>query len=148
MNKIESLLQQQANAIMERHTQYKNSKELIDDTIAVLEPLALRMDFPNSIDFGFTGDKTLLNEVFKQLRRLGWNTQFRLGENDIAYSAFWSHDKSEVRIWISFTSTQCRRVKVGTKTVEVDVYETRCNDDMIPITDQKVPLFPANDLPF
>jgi hypothetical protein len=27
-----------------------------------------------------------------------------------------------------FTSTVCRRVKVGTKTVEVDVYETVCGE--------------------
>ena len=34
------------------------------------------------------------------------------------------------RMYLSFTSKSCRRVKVGTKMVEEDVYETVCNEQV------------------
>jgi hypothetical protein len=37
-----------------------------------------------------------------------------------------------VRIWLAFSSTVCRRVKIGTKTVEQDVYETVCDELTLP----------------
>lgn len=58
---------------------------------------------------------------------------------------------SELPIYFQFSSTACRRVKVGTKTVEQDVYETVC-DESLPYGEQS-PQHPAesavvDDLPF
>ncbi len=42
----------------------------------------------------------------------------------------------DVRVFFYFTSTVCKRVKVGTKMVEQDIYETHCGTDLATI-DQK-----------
>lgn len=58
----------------------------------------------------------------------------------------------EVPIYFQFSSTACRRVKIGTKTVEQDVFETVC-DEMMPYGDSSpAPVSAestcANDIPF
>jgi hypothetical protein len=49
-----------------------------------------------------------------------------------------------VYVYFQFSSTQCRRVKVGTETVEQDVYETVC-DELMPYGDTPPPAAPRSE---
>lgn len=55
---------------------------------------------------------------------------------------------AHVYVYFQFSSTQCRRVKTGTKMVEQEVYETVC-DELMPYGEQPTPVpEPVNDIPF
>lgn len=45
---------------------------------------------------------------------------------------FYEKRDCELRWYLSFSSSVCRRVKVGTRTVEQDVYETVCDEITMP----------------
>jgi hypothetical protein len=79
------------------------------------------------IDLSFTGDGQRLLTVWKELRRAGWapNTHPKKGET--TFSTHWLKE-GNATFWMHFSSTVCRRVQTGTKTVEVPVYETQCGD--------------------
>lgn len=76
-----------------------------------------------------TGDKTTLEKAFRILRgaSLTFNTD-RPKKGDSEWCAFFRHPESETRLFFQFTSSVCKRVKVGTKMVEQDVFETQCGD--------------------
>lgn len=82
------------------------------------------------------GDGTVLAMAMRFFQTRGWKLQ---GEKPVAKSAQWEgkyvHGElvSPPRVTLTWTSTLCKRVKVGTKTVtrEEDVYETQC-DDTVP----------------
>jgi len=80
----------------------------------------------SSLDISYAGDKLVLQGIFKALRALGYRTDKRPKENDSQWTAYWDHPDSDMRIWLKFSSTVCKRVKIGTKMEQVDVYETRC----------------------
>ncbi len=85
----------------------------------------------SSIEIPFTGDGDRLAEVWGLLRRAGW----KLASNppkkgDTSFSGIWAHqsDKRLADLWVSFTSTACRRVQIGTQMVEQPVYEVQCGE--------------------
>ena len=93
----------------------------------------VRIDPNNSacIDIRFAGDGDRLAEVWGLLRRAGW----KLGTNppkkgDTSFSGIWSHqsDHRLADLWMSFSSTVCRRVQVGVRMVEQPIYEVQCGE--------------------
>jgi hypothetical protein len=88
-----------------------------------------KMDSANYLSVTMTGDKDKLAAAFRILRGAGFTfTADRPKKGDSEWYAFFSHTMCPVDIWFSFTSSVCRRVKVGTKTVQQDIYETVCGD--------------------
>jgi len=79
-----------------------------------------------SLDFSYAGDKLVLKGIYNTFRKLGYKTSKTPQENATEFTAYWTHEESDMRIWIKFTSTVCTRKKVGTKMVEQDVFETVC----------------------
>ena len=82
-----------------------------------------------SYNVGITGSRAELDIVFGVLRRAGLTPGRRPEEKNTYYSTFWywTEDKSEY-VFVSFSSTSCKRVKTGTELKEVDVYEMVCED--------------------
>jgi len=80
----------------------------------------------NCLDLSYSGDKLVLQGIYKVFRKLGYQSETRPQENEPTFTSFWNHPESDMKIWLRFTSTVCKRVKIGTKTVEEDIYETRC----------------------
>lgn len=72
---------------------------------------------------GNCATRTLVLAVFL---RLGFKPAFEPKDGESYYST-WMRNGAE-HIWFSFSNNACERVKVGTKMVEQDVYETRCTD--------------------
>ena len=87
------------------------------------------MTDPDFISVSMTGDKSALASAFRILRGAGFTfTGSRPQAGQTEWYTFFQYPDCPLRIWFSFTSSVCRRVKVGTKTVQQDIYETVCGD--------------------
>lgn len=81
----------------------------------------------DEVDISIAGDRHTLNAIFAAFRGLGYEPSSRPGTTpEASFSCRWEHPDHECRFWLFFTSTKCTRVKVGTETVERDIYETVC----------------------
>lgn len=80
-----------------------------------------------------SGDKLKLTAIVRIFRTCGFALvgDERPKPGDTSWSGYFKHPNSEQKFYLHFTSTVCKRVKVGTKTVEQDIYETRCGDDLV-----------------
>lgn len=78
-----------------------------------------------------SGDKHKLAEMVRAFRTLGFNTSSeRPASNSPSWSPTFTNSKGDF-VFFYFTSSVCRRVKIGTKTEPervVDVYETVCGE--------------------
>lgn len=137
-----SKLQQLRKEAVERHEKLLT---YIDTYAAVLNPILEEVEKLDpqrvDVDDGYTnlniiGDKHKLNAIFGILRRHGYAPDHRPKAGQSSYCEFFrrSDSESEPTIWLSFSSTQCRRVKTGTvtRTVTEDVYETVCDEQEFP----------------
>lgn len=83
-----------------------------------------------SIDISYSGGKLVLQAIFKAYRDLGYAPNSRPKDDKLSsFSCYWNHPTQDLRLWIRFSSTSCKRVKIGTKMVEQDVYETVCDGE-------------------
>ncbi len=96
----------------------------------VVEEYHIRTDIDinsNSLDISYAGDKHVIQGCFAALRKLGYKPESRPGDKPIETHTTWfKHPEQNLRLWFKFTSTVCKRQKVGTKMVEQDVYEVVC----------------------
>ena len=145
-NHIDDIL---ARRRLEMQREEQNWRERCHLYLPVLEKLDAVLDVetitlnPNAtyLYLSFHGDKELFTKVIRALRTTGWRTMDPMPD---ANQPSWSSDfhlfrypegspdgeeVSGVEIFLSFSSTVCRRVKIGTKMQEVDIYETVCSDD-------------------
>jgi hypothetical protein len=110
---------------------YTARKEAFDPPLLELEetgyPIDVRLTSV-SVDIRFSGPRKMLNDVFGILRKYGFKPDKRPKEGETSYSGFF-HDEVGRAFYLSFSSTSCRRVQVGTKTVEQPIYETVCDDE-------------------
>jgi hypothetical protein len=100
------------------------------DLFRALEELDIEPGFGLDDDYiglSFAGDGPKLAAVWKLLRQNGYKNSCHPKKGDTTFYAFWEQE-GHAKFFMNFTSTMCRRVKVGTKTVEQDVYETHCGD--------------------
>lgn len=97
---------------------------LLDGMSGVVNVTPYSFDLTVSI----AGDKHTLEAAWGRLRQAGFSAPTsRPKENDPTWAGRFEH-KSGAVFYMSFTSSLCRRVKIGTKTVEQDVYETVCGE--------------------
>ena len=82
-----------------------------------------------SYNISIAGPRADLDVMFGILRRFGLQPRTRPEEKTQYYSTFWKFDElmSEF-LFVTFSSTSCRRVQVGTKMEEVPVYDTVCEE--------------------
>lgn len=117
-----------------------------------LEELDIEPSFSlreGDVDLSFTGDGAKLGEVWKALRQAGYTTNCRPKKGDSTFYTHWFLEGYST-IWMNFSSSVCRRVKVGTKMVEQDVYEVQCGELPEIETDDKAVFVTENldELPF
>lgn len=131
-------LQQLRKDIIEQH---ERKLAYLDKQAAVLGPLLDEMEKfdPTSIyvedgycSIAVTGDRHKLNAAFGTLRRHGLKTSDRPEKGQSQYMGTFTKPEESGLVFLNFSSTQCRRVKVGTRTKEVteDIYEVVC-DEMV-----------------
>lgn len=100
------------------------------DLFRGLEELDLDCQFcltSGDINLSFTGNGAKLGEVWGLLRRYGYAPNNRPKKGESSFHTHWYKDGFST-IWMSFSSSVCRRVQVGTKTETVPIYEVQCGD--------------------
>jgi hypothetical protein len=124
---IDSLLWDRQRELTEHFRNYSTDKDILDAIHSKLAPLAVSYAFGTSLDYSFAGDRNLLVEVIRALRTSGWHSHNPKPEPDATtYYAWFNHKTAATRLWINFTSTQCKRVQIGTQLVEQPVYKVVC----------------------
>jgi hypothetical protein len=130
---IENLLDQAALSVNERRELWNRYKSQLAPVVEAFQKIDATISFPDSLDVSIAGDKHKLAEAIRVLRTRGFTTdQPGPHKGDSTWHAFFKSPDCEVSIWFAFSSTVCRRVKTGTKTMEVDVYETVCDEITLP----------------
>jgi hypothetical protein len=95
---------------------------------AGVKPYNVTVDY-SSYNVWITGTRADLDIMFGVLRRAGLRPSRRPEEKNTYYATFWYWDESESGyVFVTFSSTSCKRVQVGTKMEEVPVYETVCEE--------------------
>lgn len=86
----------------------------------------------DTIFFSFTGDAHRLAAVVRLLRVNGFLfTAARPVKGATSWSSFFNKENVDISFHLTFSSSTCRRVQVGTETVERPIYETRCGEEEI-----------------
>lgn len=84
------------------------------------------------VDISTTGDKHELAAIIRAYRINGFTTDSKPpAKNDPSWSA-WFRQKNGATSVLCFTSKVCRRIKTGTKMVEQEVFETVCDEMILP----------------
>lgn len=147
--------------LVETHQKMQKNAKVFNHTVSslpelfrALEEMDIEPRFQLDDDYVavvFTGDGSRLAEVWKLLRRHGYNTTTRPEKGDTTFYAFWHGPEGLARIFLQFSSSVCRRVQVGTKMAETPIYETQCGD--LTGIEAEAPPVPAvvedaNEIPF
>lgn len=126
---IDLALSEQANALARLRLRWNAIKDFYRPLINAFHRLGLEPRLSGDINLSFTGDAKKLAAVVTVLRGSGFNTTAaRPKKGDTSWSAYYSHPDCDTKVWLHFTSSVCRHVKVGTKMVEQDVFEVQCGD--------------------
>lgn len=126
---IEIALAERAVHLAKARQKWNSIKDFYRPIVNALQRLGLEPSLSNEIDLNFAGDAHRLAAVVRILRTSGFTTNAeRPKQGDTSWSAFFEHPDCGTKLYLFFTSSVCKRVKVGTKMVEQDVYETKCGD--------------------
>jgi hypothetical protein len=120
------ILRQAQKAFIKRN---HNEMIRITDALGVIGPwlISIRFDGALSLDVRISGDNVAFKTMFSAMRKAGYVCGRRPKELVFAsWSSYFEHPDTELRIWISFSSTQCKRKVIGTEMVEQPLYETVC----------------------
>ena len=124
---LEVSIQAREQAAVKTKEYFAEHKANIIDLLSILTEVNIVrcvMDV-GSVDISVSGDKAMVKLVWNKLRNRGYVTELNPAENEVHFSGWW-YKEDHPRIWLSFSSTVCTRVKVGTKMVEQDIYEVVC----------------------
>lgn len=148
---IEITLAEQAIALAKIRSRWNAVKAFYRPIVNALHCIAIEPRFDSELNICFSGDAHKLAQVVRILRVAGMQTTgSRPKQGDTTWSAYYKHPDCATDVWLYFTSSVCRRVKVGTKMVEQDVYETQCADISETNNELPAPTAPAlmEDLQF
>jgi hypothetical protein len=137
-----AMLEQRAklDAVYERHG------ALFDAIIAAMPAAIVRAEVDlNGLTINVAGDKHILASAIRALRTHGFKTRNEPPATNASSWSAWFEPEHEDhalpweirqsgRVYLYFSSTVCRRVKVGqtTRVVTEDVYETVCGETVLP----------------
>jgi hypothetical protein len=113
-----------------KETNWLASKATLIPVLEKLSALGAEpyMLYSDSMMASITGDVHQLTDAIRALRTGGYKADIKPERKSSSFCARYAHKTSNVGIYLNFSSSVCRRVKVGTKTETVDVYEVRCGE--------------------
>lgn len=79
------------------------------------------------MNLAFTGDGPRLGKVWGELRRNGYVPVAHPKKGEPLFYTRWLKEGCAT-FWMNFSSSVCRRVQVGTQTVEQPIYEVQCGE--------------------
>lgn len=123
--------EEQANLNAKRKSwrMYRDSLAQMVSEIDAMKPMALHMSSPDWISISISGDKHKLAEAVRKLKTRGFRTDEKPPAKGVtSWTPLFKRDADGAYVYLHFAGTSCRRVQTGTKTVEVPVYETVCDE--------------------
>jgi hypothetical protein len=130
-NPIEIQLAEDTLALVKKKMKWAAAKEILRpiSNAMMLIGIETRLDSTH-FNVVFSGDKELLTKAVRILRVAGFSfdPSDRPKAGETSWSTYFRHPDCQINIWFYFTSTVCKQVQVGTKTVEVPVYEVQCGE--------------------
>lgn len=98
-----------------------------------------------SVHLSFSGNGEKFGRVWGELRRAGFRCDERPKAGATQFAGYFMRD-GYARLWLFFTSSVCRQVQVGTRTVEQPIYETRCGENLPEVEDASAPALTSEPL--
>lgn len=130
LNEIRTNLRKEKKEAKKRRQFFKVNEPDIAALIAEIDlstTSSARMDCDeNDVNFYVTGAAPALKELFRGFRKLGYEPSKRPGVKPESQFTCYFEQTDKPTFYLSFSSTVCRRVKVGTETIERDIYEVVC----------------------
>jgi hypothetical protein len=108
--------------------------EMYRKVLAVLNKLKIDSLSANldsyDLNISFAGGISEIGAVWGALRKLGLKPEKHPGAAETYFTTRFRTEAGDSgpSIYLAFSSTVCRQIQVGTKMVEVPVYETRCTE--------------------
>jgi len=128
-NLIDIQLQEQALELAKRRAKWNANRGLLSSVVNALHKIGLEPELTGDLNVPCSGNKQRLAQIVRIFRTAGFSTTAeRPKQGDSSWYAYFDHPECSIRIWFVFSSSVCRRVKTGTKMVEVDIYETVCGE--------------------
>lgn len=125
---IEEALAKEEADLRQRLAKWTEVREQLMPVVLSLRLLEADLSLSGDLNVRFSGDKAKLTAVVRVLRTSGFHTEEPAPAKNASYWTAWYYkDGLDLPIWLSFSSTVCRTVKIGTKMVEQDVYEVQCD---------------------
>lgn len=125
-------------SLEENQTHWDNFKDFYESLATEVEsnPAVTMTPRECYCDITLSGTKTELGVMVRALRSRGLVPDSRPRKEDVSWTTWWRHQdrkklnysKAFPKIWLSFHSTQCERVKIGTKMVEEAIFEVKCGE--------------------
>lgn len=127
---IDILLAEQALILAKRRVLWNIDKHLFLGPIHALRKEGCEPRFEeHTIYIRAAGDKHKLAAIMRILRCSGFTFDSpRPQKGDTEWNSHFHIEGATINIFFMFSSSVCKRVKVGTKMQEVDIYETQCDD--------------------
>jgi hypothetical protein len=129
VSSIDNNFAEQFRIIAESMTEWNAARSRYESLVTALESLGSEPTFgANYLYASISGDKDKLVQVIRLLRTSGLvaDDDKKPAEKQPLFQAWYRNAADDVRVYLSFSSTVCKRVQVGTETKEVPVYETVC----------------------
>jgi hypothetical protein len=101
---------------------------------SIIDPLQKRLGFcyvwaePAEINLAVSGDARDFAHIFKVMRANGFEPDKRPEAGQHEFTMRFLHANGVV-FYLSFTSTVCKRVQIGTRMVEQPIWEAVCDGD-------------------
>ena len=129
-NQIRDFLNKQQQQLKDLQSKWNEDEPIFEPLLKKLEALKLEdLTLSNDLDLRFTGNAERLTVVIRALRTSGFESK---GEgpkkNQPQYSNYYRHPKANTNVWLFFTSSICRCVQIGTKTIEQPIFEIVCGE--------------------
>lgn len=119
---------------------YRNSLASLVNELEAMKPMGLSMGTPDWLSLSISGDKHQLAEAVRKLRARGFKTDEKPPAKGVtSWSPLFRRETDGAHVFLMFTGTSCRRVQTGTKTVEVPVYETVCDEIVMDEVNHETP---------
>ena len=127
---IETTLKTEKRSYRLRKAFFQESRgdlEQLLNEVDLTKASSARMDVDTEdINLYVSGATDTIKEIFRAFRKLGYEPSNRPEAKPQSSFTCYFRQLDKPTFYLSFSSTLCKRVKVGTKTQEVDVYEIVC----------------------
>lgn len=130
LQEIKEGIREESRSVKKRKRLYADNQPAILQVATALnaakiEIIRASLD-SEDVNLYITGDYAVLKGIFHVFRTLGYEPSSRPEKQEPSFTCYFHKKEQKMAFYLSFSSTICKRKKIGTKMVEQDIYETVC----------------------